>query len=57
MFAFSVMTVKKISTLVSTKWLKEQMMNPSAAKCYLKILDTSWSPDPDIDGYSTFYKE
>ncbi|XP_012938813.1 thiosulfate sulfurtransferase isoform X2 [Aplysia californica] len=59
------MTINRLPTLVSTTWLKQQMCrhsNPSIAgkitlRRSLRILDTSWTPEPEVDGYKTFFKE
>ncbi|XP_059178185.1 thiosulfate sulfurtransferase-like isoform X2 [Physella acuta] len=53
------MTISKITTLVNTFWLREQILcrGSSLTKRNLKVLDTSWMPEPEVDGYKQFYQE
>ncbi|KAH9509248.1 Acyl-CoA:lysophosphatidylglycerol acyltransferase 1 [Bulinus truncatus] len=51
----------KFATLVSTNWLREQILCSARGlpklTNSLRVLDTSWLPDPDVDGYKQFYQE
>ncbi|KAI8785219.1 thiosulfate sulfurtransferase [Biomphalaria glabrata] len=51
----------RISTLVSTNWLREQILCSARGlpklTNSLRVLDTSWVPDADVDGYKKFYQE
>ncbi|CAL1547983.1 unnamed protein product [Lymnaea stagnalis] len=55
------MTVSKLATLVGTQWLREQILCSARGSSKLtntfRVLDTSWSPEPDVDGYTQFYRE
>lgn len=56
-----IMNALRISPLVASNWLKQQIMSETtiATKkgAKLRILDTSWMPEPMIDGYKEFYKK
>jgi thiosulfate/3-mercaptopyruvate sulfurtransferase len=53
------MTLSKFAPLVTTKWLREQIMNSLRTTNKLsdshRVLDTSWMPEPEVDGYKQFY--
>ncbi|CAG5134530.1 unnamed protein product [Candidula unifasciata] len=55
------MTLSKLTPLVSTIWLKEQILaslqNTAKLNNSLRVLDTSWLPDPEVDGYKQFYAQ
>ncbi|BFZ12464.1 hypothetical protein BsWGS_15505 [Bradybaena similaris] len=55
------MTLSKLTPLVSTIWLKEQifaaLQNTTKLNNSLRVLDTSWMPEPDVDGYTQFYAQ
>ncbi|XP_059147616.1 thiosulfate sulfurtransferase-like [Physella acuta] len=52
------MTIQRVAALVSTSWLKQRLAQAGAAsKGQLRVLDTSWLPEPHVDGYTEFYKK
>lgn len=53
------MTVSKLSTLVSTTWLKDQIFRLSSSGKLdpnLRVLDTSWAIGQPIDSYKEYYQ-
>ncbi|PVD26774.1 hypothetical protein C0Q70_14452 [Pomacea canaliculata] len=53
------MTIARLGTLVTTHWLRDQLLALTAGskKRPLRVLDASASPDPQVDGYKEFYME
>lgn len=57
------MTLSRVPALVTSSWLKQrlpsylsQIGKPSTSNGEtLRLLDTSWMPEPDVDGYKEFY--
>lgn len=50
------MTISRIRTVVSTNWLREQIgSNWKQATKRLRVLDTSFSRDKEVDSYTDSY--
>lgn len=51
------MTISKVSTIVSTKWLRDQIGTGAkkVASRHLRVLDTTFEKDSSIDSYTDAY--
>merc|ERR1711963_1287755 len=50
----------RLRTLVSAAWLREQLGRQAKGQIEstsLRVLDTSWAMQPQIDSYQAFYQE
>ncbi|KAK3792915.1 hypothetical protein RRG08_033765 [Elysia crispata] len=54
------MTISKVSTLVSSSWLRHQIQSISRSanvSSHLRVLDTSWMPGDKSDSYREYYQQ
>ncbi|GFN97096.1 sulfurtransferase [Plakobranchus ocellatus] len=55
------MTISKVSTLVTSAWLRQQIQstvrNTASVTNNLRVLDSSWVPSPKVDGFKEFFQQ
>ncbi|GFS22157.1 sulfurtransferase [Elysia marginata] len=54
------MTISKISTLVTTSWLRQQIQSAARSATIsnkLRVIDTSWMPNTEAGSYREFYQQ
>lgn len=56
------MSLSRVSSIVTTGWLKQQLVSwtantTKAASSPLRVLDTSWLPEPHVNGYTEFFRQ